>query len=75
VVPSRRDSVPPALTRPKVRQAVTAAGSQFLAAPVSGNPHMVADGAAVLVTSGPRETYDLVRPYLEAISGRPDPRC
>jgi len=51
----------------KVREAVTAAGGQFLAAPVSGNPHVIADGGAVLVTSGPRETYDLVRPYLEAI--------
>jgi 3-hydroxyisobutyrate dehydrogenase-like beta-hydroxyacid dehydrogenase len=51
----------------KVRAAVTAAGGQFLAAPVSGNPHVIADGEAVLVTSGPRETYDLVRPYLEAI--------
>jgi 3-hydroxyisobutyrate dehydrogenase-like beta-hydroxyacid dehydrogenase len=51
----------------KVREAVTAAGSQFLAAPVSGNPHVVADGGAVVVTSGPRETHDLVRPYLEAI--------
>ena len=26
----------------KVREAVTAAGSQFLAAPASGNPHVVA---------------------------------
>jgi 3-hydroxyisobutyrate dehydrogenase-like beta-hydroxyacid dehydrogenase len=51
----------------QVREAVTAAGSQFLAAPVSGNPHVVADGGAVLVASGPRETYDLVQPYLEAI--------
>ena len=51
----------------KVREAVTAAGGQFLAAPVSGNPHVIADGGAVLVTSGPRETYELVRPYLEAI--------
>ncbi len=46
---------------------MTAAGGQFLAAPVSGNPHVIADGGAVLVASGPRETYDLVRPYLEAI--------
>jgi len=51
----------------QVREAVTAAGSQFLAAPVSGNPHVVAEGGAVLVASGPRETYDLVRPYLDAI--------
>jgi 3-hydroxyisobutyrate dehydrogenase-like beta-hydroxyacid dehydrogenase len=54
----------------RVRAAVAAAGSQFLAAPVSGNPHMVAEGGAVLVASGPRETYDLVRPYLEAIGKR-----
>jgi 3-hydroxyisobutyrate dehydrogenase-like beta-hydroxyacid dehydrogenase len=54
----------------RVREAVAAAGSQFLAAPVSGNPHMVAEGSAVLVASGPRETYDLVRPYLEAIGKR-----
>jgi 3-hydroxyisobutyrate dehydrogenase-like beta-hydroxyacid dehydrogenase len=54
----------------RVREAVVAAGSQFLAAPVSGNPHMVADGGAVLVASGPRETYDLARPYLEAIGKR-----
>jgi 3-hydroxyisobutyrate dehydrogenase-like beta-hydroxyacid dehydrogenase len=51
----------------RVREAVVAAGSQFLAAPVSGNPHMVAEGGAILVTSGPRPTYDLVRPYLDAI--------
>jgi 3-hydroxyisobutyrate dehydrogenase-like beta-hydroxyacid dehydrogenase len=51
----------------RVREAVTAAGTQFLAAPVSGNPHMVAEGGAVLVASGPRETYELVRPYLDAI--------
>ena len=51
----------------RVREAVTAAGRQFLAAPVSGNPHMVAEGGAVIVASGPRETYDLVRPYLDAL--------
>jgi 3-hydroxyisobutyrate dehydrogenase-like beta-hydroxyacid dehydrogenase len=51
----------------RVREAVVAAGGQFLAAPVSGNPHVVAEGGAILVASGPRQTYDLVRPYLEAI--------
>ncbi len=51
----------------RVREAVVAAGSQFLAAPVSGNPHVVAEGGAILVASGPRPTYDLVRPYLDAI--------
>jgi 3-hydroxyisobutyrate dehydrogenase-like beta-hydroxyacid dehydrogenase len=51
----------------RVRDAAAAAGSQFLAAPVSGNPHVVAEGGAILVASGPRATYDLVRPYLDAI--------
>ena len=51
----------------RVREAVTAAGSQFLAAPVSGNPYVIAEGGAVLVTSGRRQTYEMVRPYLEAI--------
>jgi len=51
----------------RVRAAVVAAGGQFLAAPVSGNPHVVAEGGAILVASGPRPTYDLVRPYLDAI--------
>jgi|tagenome__1003787_1003787.scaffolds.fasta_scaffold20916346_2 3-hydroxyisobutyrate dehydrogenase-like beta-hydroxyacid dehydrogenase len=54
----------------RVREAVTAAGSQFLAAPVSGNPHMVAEGAAIVVASGPRPTFDLARPYLDAF-GKP----
>ena len=50
-----------------VRDAARKRDTDFLAAPVSGNPHVVADGEAVLVTSGPWDTYDLVRPYLEAI--------
>jgi 3-hydroxyisobutyrate dehydrogenase-like beta-hydroxyacid dehydrogenase len=51
----------------RVREAVTAAGSQFLAAPVSGNPHVVSEGGAILAVSGPRPAYDMVRPYLDAI--------
>jgi 3-hydroxyisobutyrate dehydrogenase-like beta-hydroxyacid dehydrogenase len=51
----------------RVREAAVTAGSQFLAAPVSGNPHVVAEGGAIVVASGPRQTYDLVRPYLDAI--------
>ena len=44
-----------------------AAGVQFLAAPVSGNPHVVADGEAVMIASGPRATYDVAEPYLRSI--------
>ena len=51
----------------RVREAAAAVSIQFLAAPVSGNPHVVADGGAVIVASGPRETYDTVQPYLDAI--------
>ncbi len=51
----------------RVREAVARPGRQFLAAPVSGNPHVVAEGGAILVISGPRSTFDLVRPYLDLI--------
>ncbi|WP_229117925.1 NAD(P)-dependent oxidoreductase [Enemella evansiae] len=54
-------------TSKKIRDAVVAAGSEFLAAPISGNPHMVDEGTSVMVASGPEETYEKVRPYLEAI--------
>ena len=50
-----------------VRAELDERGVQFLAAPISGNPHVVAEGGAVIVASGRRETYDLVRPYLDAI--------
>ncbi|MFC0531744.1 NAD(P)-dependent oxidoreductase [Phytohabitans kaempferiae] len=42
-------------------------GVRFIAAPVSGNPHVVAAGGASLVASGDRETFDLVRPLLATI--------
>lgn len=42
-------------------------GVRFVAAPVSGNPHVVAAGGASLVASGDRESFDLVRPLLETI--------
>jgi 3-hydroxyisobutyrate dehydrogenase-like beta-hydroxyacid dehydrogenase len=51
----------------QVRSAATAKGVGFLAAPVSGNPHVVAQGQSILVASGPKETYDLARPYLDSI--------
>ena len=56
-----------AATSTKVRNACADAGVAFLAAPVSGNPHVVAEGESVLMVSGPRSTYDAARSYLEAI--------
>jgi 3-hydroxyisobutyrate dehydrogenase len=40
-------------------------GSQFLAAPVSGNPKVVAAGKLTLAVSGPPQAYEAVRPLLE----------
>ncbi len=51
----------------QVRTAATAKGVGFLAAPISGNPHVVAQGQSTFVVSGPKETYDLARPYLDSI--------
>lgn len=55
-------------TSARVRAALADRGVAFLAAPISGNPHVVAEGESVLVASGPRTTYDLARPYLESIA-------
>lgn len=55
-------------TSARVRAALAHHGVEFLASPISGNPHVVAEGESVLVASGPRQTYDLARPHLEAIA-------
>jgi 3-hydroxyisobutyrate dehydrogenase-like beta-hydroxyacid dehydrogenase len=55
-------------TSARVRAAADAAGVGFLAAPVSGNPHMVAEGACCIVASGPAEVFEQARPYLEEIA-------
>ena len=52
----------------QVRAAADAAGVGFLAAPVSGNPHMVAEGRACIVASGPAEVFRRVRPYLDTMA-------
>lgn len=52
----------------RVRAAVNAAGADFLAAPVSGNPHVVAEGGCCIVASGPAEVFQRVRPGLEEIA-------
>jgi 3-hydroxyisobutyrate dehydrogenase-like beta-hydroxyacid dehydrogenase len=52
----------------RVREAAQAAGVGFLAAPVSGNPHMVAEGAACIVASGPVEVFQGTKPYLDMMA-------
>jgi 3-hydroxyisobutyrate dehydrogenase-like beta-hydroxyacid dehydrogenase len=55
-------------TSARVRAAVNAAGAGFLAAPVSGNPHVVAEGGCCIVASGPAAVFERVRPCLEEIA-------
>ncbi len=52
----------------RVRAATNSAGSGFLAAPVSGNAHVVAGGGACIVASGPADVFGEVRPFLEEIA-------
>ncbi|AYY13339.1 NAD(P)-dependent oxidoreductase [Actinobacteria bacterium YIM 96077] len=54
-------------TSARVRASADAAGVAFLAAPVSGNPHVVAGGEAIIVASGPHDTYERVRGCLDTI--------
>jgi 3-hydroxyisobutyrate dehydrogenase len=51
----------------KVRAAAEELGTAMLAAPVSGNAKVVASGTLTIVASGPREAFDLAKPYLEAL--------
>ncbi|MEO9181692.1 MAG: NAD(P)-dependent oxidoreductase [Acidimicrobiales bacterium] len=53
-----------------VREAANERGVQFLASPISGNPHVVAEGGSTLVASGPHATYELVAPLLDTIAKR-----
>ena len=53
----------------RVRAMADEAGVDFLAAPVSGNPHVVAEGAACIVASGPVEVFSRARPYLDVLAG------
>jgi 3-hydroxyisobutyrate dehydrogenase len=52
----------------QVRAAVSARGAEFLDAPVSGNPSVVAAGLMSFICSGKRECFDRVSPYLNAIA-------
>ncbi len=51
-----------------VRALASRAGAAFLAAPVSGNPHVVAAGGACIVASGPPGVFETARPYLAQIA-------
>lgn len=55
-------------TSARVRSALAAEGVAYLAAPISGNPHVVSEGGATFVVSGPRGTYDLVAHLLDTVA-------
>jgi 3-hydroxyisobutyrate dehydrogenase-like beta-hydroxyacid dehydrogenase len=55
-------------TSAEVRRLVADAHVGFLAAPVSGNPHVVAEGGACIVASGPETTFRTAQPYLSQIA-------
>jgi 3-hydroxyisobutyrate dehydrogenase-like beta-hydroxyacid dehydrogenase len=55
-------------TSAHVRIEAAKVGVGFLAAPVSGNPHVVAEGGACIVASGPTEVFERVEPYLSQIA-------
>jgi 3-hydroxyisobutyrate dehydrogenase-like beta-hydroxyacid dehydrogenase len=50
-----------------VREAAAVRGTTLLAAPISGNPEVVAAGLASLAVSGPEDSFETVRPWLEAL--------
>ncbi len=55
-------------TAEKIRTAAEERGTAILAAPVSGNPKVVESGRLTIVASGPREAWELARPYLELLA-------
>jgi 3-hydroxyisobutyrate dehydrogenase len=48
----------------RIRAIIEAEGAQFLAAPVSGNPKVIAAGKLTVAASGPRACFDEVEPLL-----------
>jgi 3-hydroxyisobutyrate dehydrogenase-like beta-hydroxyacid dehydrogenase len=54
-------------TSAAVRAACAEHGADFLAAPVSGNPKVVASGNLTLAVSGTHESFDQVSPYLNEL--------
>ena len=51
----------------QVRARAAELGVEMLASPVSGNAKVVKTGKLTIVTSGPRQAFDMAEPYLEAI--------
>ena len=51
----------------EVRVAAEKAGTKLLAAPVSGNPQVVASGKLTLVVSGPADAFETARPYMDLL--------
>lgn len=52
----------------EIRAAAADLGSDVLAAPVSGNPRVVASGGMMFVVSGPSTAFESTRPLLEDIA-------
>jgi 3-hydroxyisobutyrate dehydrogenase len=52
----------------QVREAARQRGTAMLAAPVSGNPKVVASGRLTIVASGPQDAFERARPYLELLA-------
>jgi 3-hydroxyisobutyrate dehydrogenase len=53
----------------EIRQRLAARGTQYIAAPVSGNGKCVKAGKLSIVASGPEDVFEQVRPFLEVIGG------
>ena len=51
-----------------IRAALAERNVEFLASPIRGNPHVVAEGESVIAASGPQETYRKAAPYLRQIA-------
>jgi 3-hydroxyisobutyrate dehydrogenase-like beta-hydroxyacid dehydrogenase len=54
-------------TSAAVRAAATARGTQFLAAPVSGNPKVVKSGGLTMAVSGTPQAFEVVEPFMNQI--------
>jgi 3-hydroxyisobutyrate dehydrogenase len=51
----------------EIREKLGKLGTQFLAAPVSGNAKVINAGKLTFVASGPQDAFDAVAPYMGAI--------
>ncbi len=53
----------------EIRARLEKCGTAFLAAPVSGNGKTVKAGKLSIVASGPRDAFDVAKPYLDTVAG------